>query len=922
MLMQGHDDQTRLIVCDLLAWVLQKEPKKRPQSCEEMLRHPFFSTGVKSLESLVNGLHLSRMHIASALGNAGEVQSILAKIDAGQESAEQELGAGELLHRYPLHLACAGGHVNVVKTLIRRKDVDRDALDGAGRTALVVVQDILSDDVGGNASFKANLQEVRSLLAQKLTLAQSADEVRSLVDDGEDPNAKDKAGNTPLHHHASSLIDSSVPIVEALLDVGALVNAQNKRGKTVLHLVQAPGMARVLLAAGGNAFEIADEEGRSAFEAQTPKIRDFILNETLFCGRFEVASFRPKNPAKPEHATDTSVVLRSTDKFPGTDETDGTKQPRDVVLKLMKHKKQFDNEIEQRNGLDPTFILKVIYKSTDGNLASKWMSELPPEYRDYQYGIVMPAAERNLMVVLLQERVDLALAKTMFASFARALGHLHKKGLIQGDFKPGNVVRMPDGSWILIDLDGAVKIGAPIGAKALSTAFMPPEATHVQGDEVVFRVPKEGAPYMPLAAHPTLDLWSFTVVLFRVIAHKPLLEADDRDNLRSKHEKMTLAMWGAKALSKALADASLALLAEGVSVVDRLVVCNLLGWSLQCDPAKRPQSSKDMLAHPFFADAASDKATAGAAEEAKEVEMIRGEEETKDATERPTEVQVNSLALRLKITTKIHIAAELGGPLSLFDEPETSAADLASRHHCLGKTPLHLATEGAHHEAVAAIVAATKARGMPSVHLNLRDLLGDAPIHSLLKAIEAAATSDEGTASLDALLLTLEVLGAEADLNVVDGQGRTAFAIGMMSSSPAVRKLVKDFKMMSKFDPLVRIDVTLDELNKVVISDAIKREVFNSVATQAATVCRHHGEWHGSVFALLGTDVKLDEVTKGIKVDNPLVEGILAEKHSFLDLHDGKLTDQMLSDLHDIMVSHVFAVRPCSSPLLASRASS
>ena len=215
MLMQGYDDQMRLIVCDLLAWVLQKEPKKRPQSCEEMLKHPFFSPGVKSLDVLANGLHLSRIHIAAALGNDGEVQSILAKVDTGQGS--EELGPGELLHRYPLHLACAGGHVKVVKTLIRRKDVDRDALDGAGRTALVVVQDILSDDVGGNSIFKTNLEDIRSLLAQKLNLAQSADEVRALVDNGEDPNAKDKSGNAPLHNHASSMLASSVAVVEALL---------------------------------------------------------------------------------------------------------------------------------------------------------------------------------------------------------------------------------------------------------------------------------------------------------------------------------------------------------------------------------------------------------------------------------------------------------------------------------------------------------------------------------------------------------------------------------------------------------------------------------------------------------------------------------------------------------------------------------
>ena len=44
-----------------------------------------------------------------------------------------------------------------------------------------------------------------------------------------------------------------------------------------------------------------------------------------------------------------------------------------------------------------------------------------------------------------------------------------------------------------------------------------------------------------LKAHPTFDIWSFAVVLYRVIAHKPLLEADDRDNLRSKRELITLA---------------------------------------------------------------------------------------------------------------------------------------------------------------------------------------------------------------------------------------------------------------------------------------------------------------------------------------------------------------------------------------------
>ena len=192
---------------------------------------------------------------------------------------------------------------------------------------------------------------------------------------------------------------------------------------------------------------------------------------------------------------------------------------------------------------------------------------------------------------------------------------------------------MPDGSWRLIDLDGAVKIGDEIGAKTLSTAFMPPESTHVQGGEVVFRIRKFAN---ALVAHPTLDIWSFVVVLYRAIAHKPLIEADDRDNLRSKREAMILATWGAKALFEALTDARAALVADGASDIEQLVACNLLGWGLQPKPQDRPQSFDEVLAHPFFA-AAKEAGATGV-----------------------TEAQVLELSTGLKLTTRVHIAAELG----------------------------------------------------------------------------------------------------------------------------------------------------------------------------------------------------------------------------------------------------------------------
>ena len=54
----------------------------------------------------------------------------------------------------------------MVKLLMGDKDVDHDAMDGAGRSALEVVQHILGDDVGGSQDFKDNLEEIRTLLSQ------------------------------------------------------------------------------------------------------------------------------------------------------------------------------------------------------------------------------------------------------------------------------------------------------------------------------------------------------------------------------------------------------------------------------------------------------------------------------------------------------------------------------------------------------------------------------------------------------------------------------------------------------------------------------------------------------------------------------------------------------------------------------------
>ena len=61
--------------------------------------------------------------------------------------------------------AAAGGHVAIVERLIHCEDIDIEAIDAAGQSALEVVNQILSDDFADLEEYKSNLERIREKLS-------------------------------------------------------------------------------------------------------------------------------------------------------------------------------------------------------------------------------------------------------------------------------------------------------------------------------------------------------------------------------------------------------------------------------------------------------------------------------------------------------------------------------------------------------------------------------------------------------------------------------------------------------------------------------------------------------------------------------------------------------------------------------------
>ncbi|XP_049633497.1 ankyrin repeat domain-containing protein 26-like [Suncus etruscus] len=150
---------------------------------------------------------LGKIHQAASAGNVARVQHLLLLGKSGPDDRDKR-------HRTALHLACAGGHKEVVTLLVERK-CQLNLYDSENRTALI-----------------------------KAVQCQKEECATILLEHGADPNLQDIGGNTALHYAVSS---QNRAIAAKLLAHDADIKISNKDDLTP-----------VLLAVKENKQEMAD----------------------------------------------------------------------------------------------------------------------------------------------------------------------------------------------------------------------------------------------------------------------------------------------------------------------------------------------------------------------------------------------------------------------------------------------------------------------------------------------------------------------------------------------------------------------------------------------------------------------------------------------------------------------------------------
>jgi serine/threonine protein kinase len=221
---------------------------------------------------------------------------------------------------------------------------------------------------------------------------------------------------------------------------------------------------------------------------------------------------------------------------------------------------------------------------------------------EYPYAIQMPLADRNLNEIIASERLaeePLDAIRQNSRKVLNLIQDLHSEGVVHGDVKPKNVVRV-DRNLMLIDLDMSITVGSsepPAHANpekfSGSTAYTAPELHQWMADREAGGFADDGtSPLDKLATPQQIDLWSFAVTMYEMASGSPLFQ--------NSYDRATPASLAKLKAWNGLDGDQLSQIEILHGAADSAALRDVLTWALDATALLRPKSVEELTTHAFF----------------------------------------------------------------------------------------------------------------------------------------------------------------------------------------------------------------------------------------------------------------------------------------------------------------------------------
>ncbi|KAF0682974.1 Aste57867_24987 [Aphanomyces stellatus] len=248
-----------------------------------------------------------------------------------------------------------------------------------------------------------------------------------------------------------------------------------------------------------------------------------------------------------------------------------------VALKFMRNEDEYKREIKTRNKISGSSYVVSQLPAANQNVFKEHVTRLmindEMPMAEYPNVLVMPAADRSLEDIYAKELPKETKIKDYLFEVAEAIAELHGAGVVHGDVKTTNIVRVAN-RLKLIDLDAAVRANKECLGVKFSSGVLPPEmfyklqndfevATHkAYWDDEAHDAkrwnklkPKEGyvvcahrpghsaaLPYTLVEATPAVDMWAFGCLMYRMLCGEELVHTDINHDVVS-HQMKLAATW-------------------------------------------------------------------------------------------------------------------------------------------------------------------------------------------------------------------------------------------------------------------------------------------------------------------------------------------------------------------------------------------